>query len=106
MNIGVIVSTNDPETAWNAFRFANLCIGKEDFVKVFLIAKGVESDQISGAPFDVREQMKKFVAGNGSIFACGSCLEMRQKEGSEMCPLSGMKDLYEIVVWADKVISF
>lgn len=106
MNIGVIVSTNDPETSWNAFRFANFCLGKQELVKIFLIAKGVEVEQISDEHFNVSEQMNKFVAGNGTIHACGTCLEIRNKKGTEMCPLSGMKDLYEIVLWADKVVSF
>ncbi len=26
MKIGILISTNDPETLWNVFRFANLCL--------------------------------------------------------------------------------
>ncbi|HAX62128.1 MAG TPA: hypothetical protein DCX95_06225 [Elusimicrobia bacterium] len=48
--------------------------------------------------------MQIFVNDGGKIFACGMCLKIRQSEGSEMCSLSTMKDLYEIVKWADKVI--
>lgn len=36
MKIGIIISSNDAETSWNAFRYANFCLGQKDAVKVFL----------------------------------------------------------------------
>lgn len=42
----------------------------------------------------------------GRIMACGSCLKRRESAGSELCPLSTMKDLYELVRDADRVVSF
>jgi len=30
MKIVILVSTNDPETIWNAFRFANLCLNADE----------------------------------------------------------------------------
>ena len=50
--------------------------------------------------------MQIFVNDGCKIFAWGTCLKIRQSEGSELCPLSTMKDLYEIVKWADTVIAF
>ena len=52
------------------------------------------------------EQMQTLVDNGGEIFACGSCLEIRQSEGSEVCPLSTMKDLYEIVKKSDRIVTF
>jgi uncharacterized protein involved in oxidation of intracellular sulfur len=49
--------------------------------------------------------MQLFVDGGGEIFACGTCLKIRNSEGTELCPLSTMKDLYEIIRDSDKVIS-
>ena len=46
------------------------------------------------------------VGKGGSILACGTCLKIRESEGSEMCPLSTMKDLYEIVKESDRVVTF
>ena len=40
MKIGVIISSNDAETCWNALRYANFCLGQKDEVKVFLTGKG------------------------------------------------------------------
>jgi uncharacterized protein involved in oxidation of intracellular sulfur len=54
----------------------------------------------------VTEHMKSFVAAGGKILACGTCLKIRHSEGSEMCPLSTMGDLYEIVQESDKMLTF
>jgi sulfur relay (sulfurtransferase) complex TusBCD TusD component (DsrE family) len=40
------------------------------------------------------------------ILACGTCLKIRHSKGSELCPLSTMKDLYELIQESDKIISF
>ena len=44
MKIGILISTNDPETLWNAFRFANLCMNTDvnNEVSIFLHSKAVE----------------------------------------------------------------
>lgn len=106
MKIAIIISTNDSETSWNAFRFANFYIGKNETVKVFLIGKGVEVEQMSNDKFNIKEQMEIFVSSKGEIFACGTCLKIRNSSGTELCPLSTMNDLYEMVKEADKVITF
>ena len=97
MKIGIIVYSNDSETVWNAFRFANFSLNEGDEIKVFLLGKGVECESLDTNKFKVTEQMQTLVDNGGKIFACGSCLEIRQSEDSEVCPLSAMKDLYEIV---------
>ena len=106
MKIGIVIYSNDSETVWNAFRFGNFALKDGDEVKVFLLAKGVECESIDTDKFKVTEQVKLFVEKGGKIFACGTCLKIRQSEGSEMCPLSTMKDLYEIVKECDKIVTF
>ena len=106
MKIGIVVYSSDSETIWNAFRFGDFTLRQKDEVKVFLLAKGVECESLDTDKFKVTAQMRSFVDSGGKIFACGTCLKIRQSEGSEMCPLSTMKDLYEIVKWADKVVTF
>lgn len=106
MKIGIVIYLNDPETVWNAFRFGNFSLQEKDQVKVFLLAKGVECESIDTEKFKVTEQMQSFVNNGGKIFACGTCLKIRQMEGSEICPLSTMKDLYEIVRESDKIVTF
>ena len=106
MKIGIVIYSNDPETVWNAFRFGNFALNEGDGVKVFLLAKGVESESLDTDQFKVTEQMQSFVDNGGQIFACGTCLKIRQSEGSKICPLSTMKDLYQIIKESDRVITF
>jgi len=106
MKIGMVIYSNDPETVWNAFRFGNFAIGEGDSVKVFLLAKGVECETLNTDKFKVTDQIKRFVENGEKIFACGTCLNIRKKEGSEMCPLSTMQDMYDIIKWSNKVMTF
>ncbi len=106
MKIGLIVSTNDAETVWNAFRLANFSLKRNDTVKAFLLGKGVEAEKVATDNFNTVEEMKAFVASGGQIYACGTCLTVRDSKGSELCPLSTMKDLYEIMAESDKVLTF
>jgi len=106
MKIGIIISQADPETVWNAFRFANFSLNKEHEASVFLIGKGVEYEEIDDEHFNVKEEVQKFIKLKGHIFACGTCLKSRQKEGSAVCPLSTMQDLMNIVEQSDKILTF
>jgi sulfur relay (sulfurtransferase) complex TusBCD TusD component (DsrE family) len=106
MKIGIVIYSNDAETVWNAFRYGNYALGEGDVVKAFLLAKGVECESIDTDEFKVTEQMRTFVDNGGAILACGTCLKIRHSKGSEMCPLSSMKDLYEIVKESDRVVTF
>lgn len=106
MKIGVIISSNDAETCWNALRYANFCLGQKDEVRVFLMGKGVEYQAISTDRFNTTEQAEKFLSGGGKIFACGTCIKSRNQEGTEMCPINTMKDMYEIIKESEKVVTF
>jgi len=106
MKLGIIIYSNDAETVWNAFRLGNFALKEKDQVKVFLLAKGVECESLDSEKFKVKEQMQVLVDAGGKILACGTCLKMRQSQGTELCPLSTMKDLYELINESDKVVSF
>lgn len=106
MKMGIIITSNDAETCWSALRYANFCIGKEDEVKVFLTSKGVEYQKRSTEKFNSIEQAEKFLKSGGKIFACGTCIKLREQESSEMCPTFTMKEMYDIIVESDKVLTF
>ncbi len=106
MKIGIILSQKDPETVWNAFRFANFSLTKKHGVRIFLIGKGVEFDQIKNMQFNVMEQLNMFLKQGGKIFACGTCMKSRHKKGTTICPISTLQDLMKIVEESDKVLSF
>lgn len=106
MKLGIVIYSNDAETVWNAFRLGVFALKKGDSVQVFLLAKGVECEAIDTDKFKVTEQMQLFIGAGGKILACGTCLKIRHSEGSDMCPISTMGDLYEIVQESDKVLTF
>jgi uncharacterized protein involved in oxidation of intracellular sulfur len=106
MRVGIVLYSNDPETAWNAFRFGVFSLAQGDEVKVFLLGKGVEVLKLEDSTYDVKGQMELFKENGGQIIACGVCLETRGSKEGAVCPVGSMNDLYEIVSWADRVVSF
>ena len=107
MKLALVIYSNDPETVWNAFRFGNHAIKNHgDEVQVFLLGKGVEAESLGTEKFKITEQMTMLTAAGGKILACGTCLKLRQAEGTEMCPISTMNDLHQLVVQSDRVLTF
>ncbi|OGC32779.1 sulfur reduction protein DsrE [candidate division WOR-1 bacterium RIFOXYB2_FULL_48_7] len=106
MKIGIIIANNEPETCWNALRYANYALGQKDEVKVFFMGKGVEYQKISTEKFPTIEQADKFLTAGGKVFACGTCIKAREQAETAMCPISTLKDMYEIIKESDKVVTF
>lgn len=105
MKLGIVIYSNDSESVWNAFRLGVFSLKKGDSVNIFLIAKSVECEKLNTEKFNISEQMQALVDAGGKIFACGTCLEIRNSEGTEMCPLSTMNDLYTIITESDKLVT-
>jgi uncharacterized protein involved in oxidation of intracellular sulfur len=112
MKIGIVISTNDPEEVWNAFRFGNTALKANHSVKVFLVNKGVEAENIVSSKFDVKGQMDSFLENKGKLLAkgellaCRTCMNVRLKESSKYYEISSLKDLLKIVEESGKVIAF
>jgi uncharacterized protein involved in oxidation of intracellular sulfur len=103
MKLGIVITQADPETVFNALRLALYSLQQGDRVRIFLSGKGVEIDKVSGAKFDVKGQAEKVLDAGGEFLACGTCLKLRGSEGSQICPLSTLKDQYEIVRDSDRL---
>mgnify|MGYP001611792215 FL=1 len=106
MKLGIVVYSTDAETLWNAFRLGMFALTQGDSVKAFLLGKGVECEKHDAEPFNVRKQMQDYQNAGGVIMACGTCLKIRNSQGSELCPLFTMKDLWELIRDCDKVVTF
>lgn len=106
MKIGIVISSNDTETVWNALRFANFSLGQADQVNVFFMGKAVEYQQIGSEKYDVVHQAEMILSAGGAIFACGTCMTSRNQSETEICPISTMKDLYQIVSESDRLLTF
>lgn len=106
MKLGIVIYTNEPETVWNAFRLGVFSCKQGDTVSAFLLGMGVEAETLKSDKFDVVGQMRSFSEAGGSILACGTCLKIRQSEGSDICPVSTMHDLHSLIQDSDKILSF
>ena len=106
MKLALVIHSTAPETVWNAFRLGVFALKQGDTAQAFLLAKGVEAESLQSEKLPVKDQMQSFVDNGGHILACGTCLNIRQSQGTELCPLSTMKDFYEIVRDSDKVLTF
>lgn len=111
MHFAIIIYSNDAETVWNAFRFANTTLAHDNRVDVFLLGKGVEAATVSTLKYDVQEQMDIFRSKSGALIGCGLCCETRKDEMPYLqeglkCEMGSMQQLYSLVAEADKVITF
>ena len=105
MKLGLIITQTDPETVFNGLRLALYSLEQGDEVRIFLSGKGVEIDQIEDSKFDVKTLAQKVIDKGGQFLACGACLKLRNSDGSEVCPLSTLKDQYQIVRDSDKIVT-
>jgi len=106
VKMGIVISTNDAETVWNALRLANYSRSENDTVSIFLLGKGVELQTINDKKFDVKGQLDDFLNNGGKILACGTCMRSRNMEDSKVCPISSLSDLYDLIRKSDKVLTF
>lgn len=105
-SLAIVIHSNVAETVWNAIRLANFAKKEGDSVSIFLLAQGVEVEKLNSEKFQITEQLQSFLEQGGIILACGTCIKLRNQSESELCPLSTMADLYELVSKSEKVITF
>lgn len=105
-SIGMVIYSNDTETVWNALRLANYSKNQGDTVNIFLLGKGVELENLILENNEINEQVELFLDSGGSILGCGTCLKSRKQDEPQICKLSSLKDLYDLVRENTIVLSF
>jgi len=105
MKLGMIITQTDPETVFNALRPALQSLEHGGEARTLFSGKGVEIQHIQDQKFDVKGQAQKVLDAGGRFLACGACLKLRSSEGSEVCPLSTLRDQYEIVRDSDRLVT-
>ena len=107
MKLGIILQSNKPEHAWNTFRLEITALKDGHRVEIFLMNEGSELDIIPDSKdFDISIKVAEFKELKGEIYACGTCLKMRGKKESKICPVSTMSDLLKMIESSDKVLVF
>jgi len=107
MKLGIILQSNNPEHIWNTFRLAIASLKAGHTVQIFLFSEGVEIENIKDTQqFDISAKLQEFKDLKGIILACETCLQIRSKTESKVCPTTTMKDLVEMIEESDKVLVF
>ena len=107
MKLGMILQSNKPEHVWNTFRLGITTLKAGHQAEIFLMSEGSELETIpDSTDFDISVKVSEFKELKGEIYACGSCLKVRGKEESKICPISTMSDLLKMVESSDKVLVF
>ena len=107
MKLGIILQSNKPEHVWNTFRLGITALKADHQVEIFLMNEGSELDTIPDSKdFDISVKVAEFKNLKGNIYACGSCMKLRGKEESNVCPISTMSDLLKMIESSDKVLVF
>lgn len=107
MKIGIVLQSNNPEHVWNTFRFGIAALKASHQVSIFLMSEGAELETIPDTEhFDISKKVTEYTELKGNLYACGTCLELRGKKESGVCPVSTMADLLKMVEESDKVLVF
>lgn len=107
MKLGIILQSNKPEHVWNTLRLGIVSLKAGHQVEIFLMSEGAELDTIPDSKdFDIATKIKEYKELKGEIYACGTCLKVRGKTESNVCPIATMSDLLQMIERSDKVMVF
>lgn len=107
MKLGIILQSNTPERVWNTFRLGITARKAGHDVSIFLMSEGAELGIIGDVEhFDVRKKVLEYRELQGALYACGSCLDVRGINESDMGSRASMSDLLAMIEAADTVLSF
>ena len=105
MRLGLILETDDPERVWNAFRLANAALDAGHSVETFLLGDGVVAPDLHHEKFNPHGVMRKYTNDDGTLYACGTCMDSRDIEPDDLRPRSTMDDCVTLVENADEVLT-
>ena len=105
-DLGIVISSGDAETVWNALRLGIAAQSKGDSVVVFVISKAVDVFIKDSSQFNIPKASLDFTKNGGAILTCSTCAKMRHTDEVQMCTLTSIYDLYAIINQSKKVVTF
>lgn len=105
-DLGIVISSGDEETVWNAVRLGIAAQSKGDTAVIFVINKGVDVFMNDSAGYDIPKTIIQFVSKGGNIYTCATCASRRHTDYVQMCTITSVYDLYEIIKRSKKVVTF
>ena len=94
-SIGIVLYSNDVETVYNAIRLAAYSQEWDNKVQIFLLGKGVELERLMNESKDIKEKVDEFIELGGVIMGCQTCFKSREIDGTKICKVSCIQDLYK-----------
>lgn len=104
--LGIVISSGDAETVWNALRLGIAAQTKGDSVVVFVISKAVDVFLKDTSKYEIKKTSEQFLMKGGDIYTCATCAKARHADNVEMCTITSIFDLYEIINRSKKVVTF
>jgi len=105
-DLGIVISSGEPETVWNALRLGIAAQSKGDSVVIFVISKATDVFINDSSQFNISNTSLEFIKKGGAILTCSTCAKLRHTDEIQMCTLTSVFDLYEIIKHSKKTISF
>jgi tRNA 2-thiouridine synthesizing protein D len=105
-DIGIIISSGDAETVWNALRLATFSQSKGDSVVIFIVGKALDVYMHDTSKFKIDELCHTFMYNGGDVYACATCAKQRHTENVPSCTITSIVDMYEIIKRSKKVLTF
>jgi uncharacterized protein involved in oxidation of intracellular sulfur len=106
MKLGIIINSNDPETAWNALRLGSSALDEGHKVSVFLLGSGVEIEKLKDGRFDLTELLKKYARKDIGLLGCSACMRLRRLDDPGVILKSSLTELLGIITSSDHVVTF
>jgi len=106
MKIGIILTTKEYETIWNALRVATEAKNRKHEVKVFLMGEAVDLENLTHNKFDVMAQISAFISAGGKFIVRGEIPSDINTDEAKTFIYSAMNKCIDVIEWADKIVSF
>ena len=91
--VSITNAKNDPDRATVGFVVANAAVGSDQETMVFLSTEGVRlaeegyADDIHEDGFSpLKDLIKNFVAGGGTVLVCSPCFKKRELDDTKLIP--------------------
>ena len=117
--VNMLFIFNEPpygsEEVWNGFRLALTLARKQDSgsIHVFLLGDSTvcarKGQKVPQGYYNLESTLKGLVSKKIRVSACGTCMDARGIQDSDLLDRVGrgsMDELSEWVIWADKVLIF
>ncbi|MDL2316578.1 DsrE family protein [Desulfovibrio sp. OttesenSCG-928-A18] len=106
MNVLLMINSDVPEIKWNVVRFGTVLLDEGHEVTIFLNGPGAGLYEGDSKVFPIRELTKTFCLSEGTLLACGKCMDLHAVSEDEYIKRSNMKELHALVMKADKIVSY